>query len=313
MATEILPKYHCTQTELYAICRLGWNIAKQYQTNLAFKFPYYTIPFIDAKLTAVNDAQELPDFQNRDFASETARIILKQKADFAIENWKLLERYIINALQSDKDLIKPHLEAAGKDYYDSATRENPDWEDLKQMLIDGKKYITDNSALLIPFMPATFATDFDSTKADFQNQYDTFLAAETTTPVDTNLKINANNQIYDALMLLIGDCKAALPTLFRDSISFNYLKSIITSPGPAGLKGTVTSTTNTPLSGALLRLVELALDVTTNSEGQYDFGNIRSGSYTLQISLSGFLDFSDTVVVLTGVTSTKNYQLTANP
>lgn len=313
MSNEILPKYHATQTELYAICRLGWNIAKQYQTEISSKFPYYTIPFIDAKLTEVNDAQELPDFQNRDFSSETARIALKQKADTTIENWKLLERYIINALQSDKSLIKPHLEAAGKDYYENATRENPDWEDLKQMLIDGKKYITDNLALLTPFIPATFQADFDATKTDFENQYDTFLAAETTNPIGTNIKVNANNQIYDTLMLLIGDCKAALPTQLRDTVTFAYLKSIITSPGPAGLKGTVTTATNTPLSGVLLRLVELALDATTNSQGQYDFGNIRSGSYNFEISLDGYQPISTTIVILTGVTSTKNYQLTPNP
>ena len=157
MANEILPKYHCTQSELYAICTLGWNRCKTAQATIVASFPEYTVTYIDGKLADIVTVQHMPDFQARNLITETDHILLTQLAVPAIAQWDLLERYIIRSFQSNKPLIKPNVEAAGKPYYKAATREEPNWEDLKQMLINGKTYITDHAATtLAPVMPVGF-------------------------------------------------------------------------------------------------------------------------------------------------------------
>ena len=307
-------RYECTQPELYAICSLGWSMIQPFQSQIESVFPEYTMGYIDGKLLDIAKAENMPDFQARDLASETAHILLKQKADPAIQNWRLLERYINRAFQSNPDLIKPNIEAAGKEFYESAARESPNWEDVKRLLVDGNNYITDNLTILTPVMPVAFPINFDTTKTDFDKQYNIFVNTKATSPFGTFKKLSANNAIYDDLMLMLADVKQITPYPFKDEITFTHLKGIISSPGPAGLKGTITTQdTGSKPAGVLLRLLDTDYEATTNGAGQYDFGNIASGKYNLQISLTGYQTQTIEITILTGVTSTKNYALTPNP
>lgn len=309
-------KYHCTQAELYAICELGWNLLKpiDVQTKVELTYPEYTALYITQQLVAIQKAENLPDFQMRDLPTETAHILLKQAALPAIANWRLLARYITRSLQTNKELIKPNIEAAGEQYLEAASRENPNWEDTKLLLHDGQKYITDNAAVLAAFMPVAFPANYDSTKAAFDTQYTTFITAKAISPAGTTQKINANNAIYDDLILMTEDIREIVPTVFKDEITFAHLKSIISTPGPAGLKGIIKEeTTNLKIAGATCTLVELEKDVTTDADGFYDFGNIASGTYTLTISKTGYETLSKEVVIVKGVTSTKNYFLVKTP
>ena len=54
-------------------------------------------------------------------------------------------------------------------------------------------------------------------------------------------------------------------------------------------------------------------DIHTDTDGFYDFGNIASGTYTLTISKTGYETLSKEVVIVKGVTSTKNYFLIKTP
>lgn len=222
----------------------------------------------------------------------------------------MLERYITRAFQNNKDLIKPNVEAAGKDYYEAATRDNPNWEDLSQMLLSGQKYINDNGGILTS-MPATFPADYDSTKTAFDKKYDEFTEAEAVTPEKTREKIEANNAIFDDLMLMLGDISAVAPTAdLQKEFTFTYLKGIISSPGAAGLKGEITEEgTGNKLGGVLLRLSPLGREVSTDKLGLYDFGNIPAGKYILDISLDGYEPRKEEIKIEVGVTSTKNYAL----
>lgn len=77
MANEIKARYNCTQTELYAICRLGWKLCRNKQGDIVMVYTDYTIPYIDDKIVAVKKAEDLPDFQSRDLLPESSHIILK--------------------------------------------------------------------------------------------------------------------------------------------------------------------------------------------------------------------------------------------
>jgi len=311
---NIKVKYNSTQAELYAICYLGWNIAKTNQPQLAIDYPEYTIAYINTKIAAITSAEELPDFQYRDLATETAHITLLQLGAKAVAQWRLLARYITRAFQSNKPLIKPNIEAAGQQYLEKASKENPNWEDLKRLLVDGKKYLTDNAAILTPVMPATFAATFNTEKTTFDNQYILFLQGEFEAPAATYNKVSANNSIYDDLLLFIDDAKEIADIPSSGQFSFAYFKGIVTSPGPAGLKGLITETgTNSKLIGASLILLDTDYVATSDADALYNFGNIASGNYNIQITLTGYQTLTVPVQIFTGVTSTKNYQLTPNP
>lgn len=309
MGNETRARYNCTQTELYSICRLGWNRTKSRQAELSLIYPEYTLVYIDAKLADVKAAEDLPDFQARDLVTESAHIKLKQAAEPALQKWKLLERYIIRSFQSNQELIKPNVEAAGKDYYEAATRENPNWEDMQQMLLSGQAYIAANLAVLTS-MPAGFPAEYNTAKDDFDMQYDDFMLAEAEGPDKTREKIDANNGIYDALMLMLGDVGVVMPAEMQYEATFAYLKGIVSSPGSAGLKGEVTEEgTGLKLGNVLLRLQESDREAFTDANGLYDFGNIASGKYILELLLDGYEPLLVEVKIDTGVTSTKNYTL----
>ncbi|MBK8657933.1 MAG: hypothetical protein IPN22_03415 [Bacteroidetes bacterium] len=147
------------------------------------------------------------------------------------------------------------------------------------MLTSGKSFITDNLAALTPQMPPTFQVEYNTALTDFTTKYNTFTTLEATAPDSTITKIEANNAIYDDLMLLLGDLKAIVPAIYDDEVTFTYLKSIISSPGPAGLKGTITNSNSTlPVSEAILRLTDINRETTSEADGSYNFGNIRQAS-----------------------------------
>lgn len=314
MSNEISNKYNCSQADLYAICTLGWNICKQHQTDVELKFPEYTMVYIDNKLARIAVVENEPDFQVRDSITEKERNELKKLADKATKNWQFLERYIIRAHQNDKEQIKPDLEAAGSGYYRSANATNPNWEDLKQMLISGKNFITNNTALLTGIMYANFPTDYDTDKTAFEGKYNQFTVDEAEAPGATGEKIRNNNEIFDDLMLMLGDLAVIAPPASQQEATFTYLKGIISSPGPAGLKGTISGpVTGSRLTGVLLRLLDTDYEATTGAAGEYDFGNIASGDYKLEISKDGYQTLIVEIKIYAGVTSTKNYELVPNP
>ena len=56
----------------------------------------------------------------------------------------------------------------------------------------------------------------------------------------------------------------------------------------AKIKGSVTTTTNTPLSGATIELSQTTLGTTTDENGNFILSNIPSGNYRLMLSYVGF-------------------------
>ena len=64
--------------------------------------------------------------------------------------------------------------------------------------------------------------------------------------------------------------------------------SIAATAQSAKIKGSVTTTTNTPLSGATIELSQTTLGTTTDENGNFILSNIPSGNYRLILSYVGF-------------------------
>ena len=64
--------------------------------------------------------------------------------------------------------------------------------------------------------------------------------------------------------------------------------SIAATAQSAKIKGSVTTTNNTPLSGATIELSQTTLGTTTDENGNFILSNIPSGNYRLILSYVGF-------------------------
>ena len=194
--------YKCTQEEFYQVCILGWDSYLANQSAFAAFNTLYTTAFGNAQRTEVVDAMELPDFQARDEASETAGILLKEKADECLIAWKALESHIKRSFP--ESLHKPKLESAGYDNYSDAGHYN--WESITALLKSANSFITDNTAALTTGgMPSNFAAAFSTLKNDFNQCLDTFQLAKQEAEEARDTKINADNVCFKVITQMFED------------------------------------------------------------------------------------------------------------
>lgn len=230
-----MPKYSCTQSELYAVCKLVWN---SFEENLAAFTAFKTIydaPFLVARRAEMNAAKAMPDEQARGAAGEMFGIQLKTAADSANLKWLTLTAYIKSSFQGA--LAKPQLEAAGHGYYPSANR--GDWEDMDSMLEAGKTFMTANGAALAASggMPAAFPADYEAVKVAFSGVYDQFKGAPQSAKEGTRAKINANNFIYEKVMAMMDDGQILFynDAAKRDKFIWANVMRLVTPPPQGGI------------------------------------------------------------------------------
>jgi hypothetical protein len=80
--------------------------------------------------------------------------------------------------------------------------------------------------------------------------------------------------------------------------------------GVGTLSGTVTQAGSTPLVGATVTLSSTS--VITDSNGDYSFANVSTGSYTVTASYPGYLSAGQAVTVSSGSTTIANFSLDTN-
>jgi hypothetical protein len=202
-------KYNCTVVELYAGLPLAWNSQAQHETEFVAENTQYTPGLAATRKAAIDAAQQLPDGQASGAIAEGLRIHLLDKLDLVVSKWHSLDGYIANAFK--EGAYKPKIEAAGKQYYRKAAKEN--WEYAKQLLVSMKTFLTANEAALLSDggMPANFISGFDTLKAGFDANLDAFKAAQQNsimqTDAQTDAKIIANNTIYAEGRTMMEDGK----------------------------------------------------------------------------------------------------------
>ena len=82
------------------------------------------------------------------------------------------------------------------------------------------------------------------------------------------------------------------------------------TPNGATLQGTVTdSVTNAPVSGATVSAGSSS--TATDATGQYTIGSLVAGTYTVNVSATGYNSTSASVTLISGVTTTQNFSLVA--
>lgn len=303
--------YNCTQAELYAVARTGWNSYAEHLAAFSAMRGYYKASYgIDAK-AQIEIAELLPDAQARYAQTEVLRTELITLATKCLQNWQLLKRYISTSFL--EAAIKPRLEEAGSLRYEKATAYN--WEELKLMNVQATNFVSTHNGALTngDNMPATFTTTLETDALEYYNKLQEFIDSEEIAIQATETKIKKNNEVHASLMTMFKDGQEIFKTedAIRKQFVFDSVLSIISGPGIAGIRGTISDTvTNARLANVSILIAETGLTVSTDAEGKYTATPMASGTYTIKLSLAGYQDLTiENHKVLIGTVSTLNLQM----
>lgn len=309
------PVYNCSQQELYAAGRLGWNACSANLSDFSNFKTKYTAALIRASLEEIAVAELLPDDAQRAENSRTARVNLKNKGSQCLDYWQQLKRYISEAYPPDMVDIK--LKAAGQAQYRRAAQN--DWLALQRLMVDGSTFLIDNKQELITngHMPEIYNADFTTAKADFDYLHQKFLSFSQQSELDTQAKVTANNQVFAKLISMFLDGQEIFKNneALRKQFTMEQVLLTISGPGTQGVKGTVTNANGLPVTGAELMFDgDTSKTTGTDDKGQYECLQLMAGdNYTVTIKAAGYQEKIITgVEVATGVIKTLDAVLVTN-
>lgn len=281
MPQEILPKYRCTEQELYAVASLAIDNLESELTAMGAYKPKYDAAYVTAARAKLTAAKALPDVEVRNSGHQTSLNLLKMKGFTCTENYPLLQGYIEDAWENEDP--KPRFQAAGGVKYRTATR--GDWEDLSGMNDAMVTFIADNNASLTAGgMPVAFATKVTDDATKFAEEYAIFKSAMETS-VGQQQKIVANNDLVD---LIMGFMKDAAERVFRgdeakrELFMFKKLKQIVSPPRSASVTIKIKQANDLPAANAAVTIKqdgEPAMTGQTDANGELQFKNIDPGNY----------------------------------
>lgn len=303
--------YTSSQSELYAICTIGWSSFNENQPDFELFNTLYTPVYGTDALIEIEAAMNLPGFQERNEASEVSFIEMSGAHAVCILKWKALRSYIKSSFPSE--LQKPKIEAAGYDHFAKAANKN--WDETKVMLTAGQHFIDNNTPeLTLGGMPPTFAPEYALADTAFSDLYLIFTDAEQDQQEATDVKINANNAIYAALMRMFEDGQLIYdhdPSK-RDRFLFPRVYELVKRPGGTDTIPSkmviLTGVVSDDVTGAIIP------DATVNvtPEGSPDtFSSVTNELGVYELKIDGFAPTSSGIFTVNA--SALDYQPAAVP
>ena len=309
-----LPKYKCSQDELYEVCRAGWQSYSDELASFTALKALYTAALATTRIAAIDAAEALPDDQARGADHEVKRVGLRNQATTCLNLWLQLDRYIDTAY-TDKTIKKARREEAGSNDYADASSEN--WEKTKSLLLSGKNFIAAHTAELTAGsnMPAGFSATYNAARTAFLPLLTAFINSEQGTKTGTEAKVVANNAVYGDLINMFQDGSFIFKLVpdKKPKFSFNGVLGLVSSPGAAGLHVLVSEAVSfNPLANASVSMQpagQPAVVLQTGADGVCDFDSLAVGDYTLSVSLPTYVSQSVAVVIKVGVHSRRRVVL----
>lgn len=299
--------YNCSQAELYSGLNSAWDSQAEREAAFIVENTKYTAGLSVTRKAAIQAAKAMPDGQARYADSESLRVDLTEELDSVLGKWNSLDGYIKGAFKGAH--YKPRIEEAGKQYYETSAEKN--WEDVSLLLEAGKTFITTHSAVLIADggMPAGFAAAYDGVRV-YDGLYTDFKDARQDAQEQTDAKLDANNDIYEAGREMMEDGKHIFRknASVRERFTWDRILAMITpdttgggpSPDDFSIMGTVTdSVTGLPIDGAAVVVQSPEVIVLTNAQGKYLIPKRPAGTYTLFVHKDGYAEQSIGGIVVT--------------
>lgn len=306
------PTYRCTQAELYAVARSGWNSFTTYLSNFEAFRGYYDAAYATTAKAEITAAEALPSEQARYANSEVMRTEMVALADDCCARWQTMKRYINTSFP--EAAIKARLEEAGALRYEKARSYN--WEELRMMNVEANNFLTLHAATLAAGnnMPLSFPANYATDATAFATKYEAFIESEEQAVVATNTKITANNALHEKLMNMFKDGQEIFKgeEQIKRQFVFETVLGLITNPGAAGLRGKVISAQDlTPIANATVEILNTSYTSTTDAGGNYLIKPLAVARYDVRFSAPPL--YRDKVLqniqISTGTTSTLDTEL----
>jgi len=279
------PNYNCSQQELYTVANQGWNSYLEKIASFSLFKAKYDETLATTSKAAIVAAQLIPNWQARGAKANISYINLTIKADACLQEWQKLKRYIIDAFK--EAYHKTNFKAAGQPYYQKATNYN--WDSLMELLNAGMIFILANKTVLLANknMPEIFSDNFKNLKTDFEILHNDYINATANEPTQTLAKIEANNAIYDNVINMFLDGQEIFKNepVTKQLFTFDHLINLISGTGTAGIKGYITSALNSaPITNCSIKLIQTDKFTMTDKDGYYQFLQLESTEYEIQVS-----------------------------
>ena len=130
--------------------------------------------------------------------------------------------------------------------------------------------------------------------------------------VTTEQRVVVHNEAWDVMVRV---SKAGKLIFLTDPAKYQLflLPASSESGEDISISGKVSALGGAAIEGATVRIVSLNLETSTDSNGNYVFGNLPDGTYTLDFEAAGFVSASGSgVVVAEGETAVLNVELVAS-
>ena len=304
--------FNCPQELLYAIALLAWALCRKNLVAFHNLKALYTDAFVQEAVKAVNAAKDLADQQQRNLRVQTIREQLEESATLNRQNWQTLKRYIVSAF--GKKNAPKKLDAAGAAYYEKAVQEN--WSALRSLLETANKFITENQVALLAKdnMPDDFAKKFDQQSQLCISLTDAIMHGEVERTLDAGEKSEADNAIYESLMVMLQDGQDIFKNnkMAKKQFVFSALLKIARGSQPAKLKGYVyNELTGKPVEGVRVFSANGDYEAVTDKKGRYMIARIAGGTYTIFVEKPFYQPVEMQVTLKPGVGKTIKFYLGA--
>ena len=202
---EVIAKYPCSESTLYAATRQLWENYRLHFTDLFQGFrTYYSQAYGTDALGEIKQAEQLPDMAMRSAEAETLRAQLVKQALLSLSAWQDLKAYIWDAFPDD-NLRKKMLEDSGALHYRKASKE--DWASVQALMQNGRSFLSAHASELTADdnMPAGFVKTLNVTSDRFDDCLKKMNQASNAASEGRKTKVSANNNIYEKAMRMARD------------------------------------------------------------------------------------------------------------
>lgn len=284
-------KYQCSQTSLYAVCVLAWQMCRDNQAAFLAFDAQYTEGYILENLDRINAAKGLPDFKARKEDLALLSVEYDKVATDLVALAKMLKNSVERAYKDNKNIQKIMLTTAGFDYFKKV--QELDDKAITPFMTAALTFIAEKADVLNTAgkLSVGFAVQFNDINTAFEDVLGRYNAAAIVAKTKTDEKVAANNDIYDRAVNLLDDAQfmyQQLPDRAKQ-YQFTTLWNIVEPTKSSGISGKTLAvggkksvgniTVTEPLTGKT---------ATSDKDGSFNI-YLTEGEWTLTFSADGYI------------------------
>ena len=305
------PKYPCSQTSLYAICILAWEMCKGNQAAFVAFDAKYTMAFIAENIARINAAKDIPDFKARKEDLALLSVEYDKVATDLVGLGKILKNSVERAYKEDKSVQKIMLTTAGYDYF----RKVQDFDDnaITTFMSSALTFIAEKAEILSNAgkLSADFAAQFKAINALFVNVLGRYNAEAIAGKKKTEEKVAVSNDAYDLTVNMLDDAQFMyqLKPELAKQYAFNTLWDIVEPTKNAGVSGkTLAIGGKRSISNVTITEPLTGKTAVSDKDGSYAL-YLTEGKWTLSFAADGYDTQNIEALVVKGMMKRLNVEM----